>query len=65
MLARPKDMRARVRISAEGAPAIRCAPNMGLLKTSGQLGIPAGPMPELEGICDLASLQLSKLWIFL
>ena len=31
---------------------------IGLLKTSGQFGIPEGPMPELEGICNSASLQL-------
>ena len=53
MGAGPKDMRARVWIPAEGALAIRCLSKIRLLKTSGQLGIPEGPMPELvelEGI---------------
>ena len=59
MYAGPQDMRARVRILAEWTPAIRCLPKIGLLKTSGQLGIPEGPKPELEGISHSASLQLS------
>ena len=50
---------ARVWIPAEGALAIRCLPKIGLLKMSGQFGIPEGPMPELEGISNSASLQLS------
>ena len=58
MGAGPKDMGARVWISAEGALAIRCLPKIGLLKTSGQFGSPDGSMPELEGISESASLQL-------
>ena len=59
MGAGPKDMRTRVGILAEGALAIRCLSKIGLLKTSGQFGIPEGPMPELEGISNSVSLQLS------
>ena len=59
MGAGPKDMRARVWIPAEGALAIRCLSIIGLLKTSGQFGIPEGLMPELEDISDSAGLQLS------
>ena len=55
MCAGSKDIRATVWIPAEGALAIRCLPKIGLLKTS---GMPEGPMPELEGIPDSASLQL-------
>ena len=60
MCASPEDMRARVRIFAKGTPAIRCLPKIWLLKMSGQFGIPEGPMPELEGISNSASLQLSE-----
>ena len=59
MGAGPKDMRVRVGILAEWTPAIRCLPKIRLLKTSGQFGIPEGPMPELEGLSNSASLQLS------
>ena len=58
MGAGPKDMRARAWIPAEGALAIRCLSKIGLLKTSGHFGIPEGPMPELKGIFNSASLQL-------
>ena len=58
MGASPKNMPARAWIPAEGALAIRWLPKIGLLKTSGQSGIPEGPMPELEGISISAS-QLS------
>ena len=46
MGAGPKDMRARVRVLAEWTPAIRCLPKIGLLKTSGQLGIPLSALIE-------------------
>ena len=59
MGASPKNMPARGLILADWALAIRCLPKIGLLKTSGQFGIPEGPMPELEGISNKASLQLS------
>ena len=59
MGAGPKDMHARVWIPAEGALAIRCLSKIGLLKMSGQFGIPEGPMPELEGNSNSAGLQLS------
>ena len=52
----PKDVCARVWTPAEGT--IRWFPKIGLLKTSGQFGIPEGPMPELEGVPNSASLQL-------
>ena len=59
MGAGPKNMHARVWILTEGALAIRSLPKIGFLKTSGQFGILEGPMPELEGISNSASLQLS------
>ena len=59
MGAGPMDMRARVWIPAEGALAIRCLSKIGVPKTSGQFGIPEGPMSELEGISNSAGLQLS------
>ena len=59
MGAGPKNTRARVRILAKGALAIRCLLKTGLSKTSGQFGIPEGFMPELEGISNSASLKLS------
>ena len=61
MCAGPKDMRARVWIPAEVALAIRCLFKIELLKLSGQIGNPEGPMPELEGISHSASLELSGL----
>ena len=63
MGAGPKDMRARVWIPAEGALAIRCLSKIGLLKTSGQFGIPEGPMPKLEGVLQVFSfLELLVKW---